>query len=331
MDNEATPTQAIVHRSLYIVHYVPTYSHTLMNTTGMLRDDALKGKTIIVTGGGTGLGKSMTRYFLQLGANVTICSRRQAVLDQTVDELTDELKDHPGAGTIIAVACDVRDPMAIENVIAKTVERFGQIDGLLNNSAGNFISPTERLSYKAFDVVVDIVLRGTYYFTLAVGKYWIEKGIKGTVLNISTTYATTGSGYVVPSAVAKGGALIMMKSLAAEWGRYGIRLNAIAPGPFPTKGAWERLFPEPLMKLMDPTSRIPLKRVGDHQELANLAAYLLSDFSGYVTGECITIDGGEVLSAGEFSHLEQVTPEQWDMIGESIKQANRESKKEGKG
>ncbi|WP_229364524.1 SDR family oxidoreductase [Fibrella aestuarina] len=305
-----------------------------MNTTGMLRDDALKGKTIIVTGGGTGLGKSMTRYFLQLGANVTICSRRQAVLDQTAAELTAEMSARadsgsPSPGQILAVACDVRDPMAIENVIAKTVERFGQIDGLLNNSAGNFISPTERLSYKAFDVVVDIVLRGTYYFTLAVGKYWIEKGIKGTVLNISTTYATTGSGYVVPSAVAKGGALIMMKSLAAEWGRYGIRLNAIAPGPFPTKGAWDRLFPEPLMKLMDPTSRIPLKRVGEHQELANLAAYLLSDFSGYVTGECITIDGGEVLSAGEFSHLEQVTPEQWDMIGESIKQANRESKKEG--
>ena len=302
-----------------------------MNTTGMLRDDALKGKTIIVTGGGTGLGKSMTRYLLQLGANVTICSRRQAVLDQTAGELTAELTDHAGAGEILAVACDVRDPMAIEHVVAETIARFGQINGLLNNSAGNFISPTERLSYKAFDVVVDIVLRGTYYFTLAVGKYWIENQIKGTVLNIATTYATTGSGYVVPSAVAKGGALILMKSLAAEWGKYGIRLNAIAPGPFPTKGAWDRLFPEPLAHLMDPTSRIPLKRVGEHQELANLAAYLLSDFSGYVTGECITIDGGEVLSAGEFNHLEQVTAEQWDEIGQAIKQANRDSKQEGKG
>jgi NAD(P)-dependent dehydrogenase (short-subunit alcohol dehydrogenase family) len=295
----------------------------------MLRDGALEGKTIIVTGGGTGLGKSMTRYFLQLGANVTICSRRQAVLDQTAEELTAEMSSVPNAGKILAVACDVRDPMAIENVIAQTIEQFGQIDGLLNNSAGNFISPTERLSYKAFDVVVDIVLRGTYYFTLAVGKYWIEKGIKGTVLNISTTYATTGSGYVVPSAVAKGGALIMMRSLAAEWGKYGIRLNAIAPGPFPTKGAWDRLFPEPLVKMMDPVGRIPLKRVGDHQELANLAAYLMSDFSAYMTGECVTIDGGEVLMAGEFNHLENVTNEQWDAIGESIKQANRESKKEG--
>ncbi len=296
-----------------------------MNATGMLRDDALKGKTIIVTGGGTGLGKSMSRYFLTLGANITICSRRQAVIDATAAELMAET-----GGQVLAVQCDVRNPVEIENVIAETVARFGQIDGLLNNSAGNFISPTERLSYKAFDTVVDIVLRGTYYFTLAVGKYWIENKIKGTVLNISTTYATTGSGYVVPSAVAKGGALIMTKSLAAEWGKYGIRLNAIAPGPFPTKGAWDRLFPEPLASMMDPTSRIPLKRVGEHGELANLAAYLLSDFSSYITGESITIDGGEVLAAGEFSHLESVTEEQWDMIGEMIKQANRASKQEGK-
>ncbi|WP_199736697.1 SDR family oxidoreductase [Fibrisoma montanum] len=294
----------------------------------MLRDDALKGKTIIVTGGGTGLGKSMTRYFLQLGANVTICSRRQTVLDQTAGELTQEVSETAGAGQILAVACDVRKPEEIEHVIAQTIERFGRIDGLLNNSAGNFISPTERLSYKAFDTIVDIVLRGTYYFTLAVGKYWIENQIRGTVLNISTTYATTGSGYVVPSAVAKGGALIMTKSLAAEWGKYGIRLNAIAPGPFPTKGAWERLFPEPLIKMMDPVSRIPLKRVGEHQELANLAAFLLSDFSGFITGECITIDGGEVLMAGEFNHLEQVSNEQWDTIEQVIKQANRASKKE---
>lgn len=293
-------------------------------TTGMLRDDALKGKTIIVTGGGTGLGKSMSRYFLQVGANVTICSRRQAVIDATAEELMAET-----GGQVLAVPCDVRNPQEIENVIAQTVATFGRVDGLLNNSAGNFISPTERLSYKAFDTVVDIVLRGTYYFTLAIGKYWIDNNIPGTVLNISTTYATTGSGYVVPSAVAKGGALIMTKSLAAEWGKYGIRLNCIAPGPFPTKGAWDRLFPEPLASLMDPTSRIPLKRVGEHQELANLAAFLMSDFSGYITGEVITIDGGEVLSNGEFNHLEKVTPEMWDMIGETIKQANRASKKEG--
>ncbi|UHG93678.1 SDR family oxidoreductase [Spirosoma oryzicola] len=292
----------------------------------MLRDGAMQGKTIIVTGGGTGLGKSISRYLLQLGASVTICSRRQAVLDETAQELMNETN-----GQVLAVACDVRKPAEIEHVIERTIEKFGRIDGLLNNSAGNFISPTERLSYKAFDTIVDIVLRGTYYFTLAVGKYWIDNKIPGTVLNIATTYATTGSGYVVPSAVAKGGALIMTKSLAAEWGKYGIRLNAIAPGPFPTKGAWDRLFPEPLASIMDPTSRIPLKRVGEHGELANLAAYLLSDYSGYVTGETITIDGGEVLAAGEFNHLEQVTNEQWDMIEQSIKQANRASKQEGQG
>jgi NAD(P)-dependent dehydrogenase (short-subunit alcohol dehydrogenase family) len=308
-----------------------------MMTTGMLRDDALKGKTIIVTGGGTGLGKSISRYLLQLGANVTICSRRQHVIDETAKELMAEIgrsnvlggdgSRSDVSGQVLAVPCDVRNPLEIENVMAKTIERFGRIDGLLNNSAGNFISPTERLSYKAFDTIVDIVLRGTYYFTLAVGKYWIDNKIPGTVLNISTTYATTGSGYVVPSAVAKGGALIMTKSLAAEWGKYGIRLNAIAPGPFPTKGAWDRLFPEPLASMMDPTSRIPLHRVGEHGELANLAAFLLSDYSGYITGESITIDGGEVLMAGEFSHLEKVTEEQWDEIGKTIKQANKESKK----
>lgn len=293
----------------------------MIKAEGMLREGALNDKTIIVTGGGTGLGKSMARYFLQLGANIVICSRKLPVLEATAAELMDET-----GRQVLPLACDVRNPLEIEYVITQTIERFGRIDGLLNNSAGNFISPTERLSYKAFDVVVDIVLRGTYYFTLAVGKYWIENRIPGTVLNISTTYATTGSGYVVPSAVAKGGALILVKSLAAEWAKYGIRLNAIAPGPFPTKGAWDRLFPEPLVKMMDPTSRIPLKRVGDHQELANLAAYLLSDYSAYMTGECITIDGGEVLSAGEFNHLDDVTPEQWDEIGKAIKQANRAGK-----
>jgi NAD(P)-dependent dehydrogenase (short-subunit alcohol dehydrogenase family) len=292
-----------------------------MIATGMLREGALLGKTIIVTGGGTGLGKSISRYLLELGATVTICSRRQVVLDETAAELMQET-----GGQVLAVACDVRNPEEIENVIRQTIERFGKIDGLLNNSAGNFISPTERLSYKAFDTIVDIVLRGTYYFTLAVGKYWIENKIPGTVLNISTTYATTGSGYVVPSAVAKGGALIMTKSLAAEWGKYSIRLNAIAPGPFPTKGAWERLFPEPLVKLMDPISRIPLKRVGEHGELANLAAFLLSDYSSFMTGESITIDGGEVLAAGEFNHLEQVTNEQWDEISDSIRRANQRAK-----
>jgi NAD(P)-dependent dehydrogenase (short-subunit alcohol dehydrogenase family) len=292
-------------------------------TQGMLRNDALQGKTIIVTGGGTGLGKSMSQYFLELGANVVICSRKMSVIDAAVEEL-----QAATGGNVVGVECDVRKTDQIENVIAQSIERFGEVNGIVNNSAGNFISPTERLSYKAMDVIVDIVLRGTYYFTLALGKYWIENNIKGTVLNISTTYAWTGSGWVVPSAMAKAGVLAMTKSLAYEWGSYGIRLNAVAPGPFPTKGAWDRLFPAELAEKFAFENRIPLKRVGDHQELANLAAYLMSDFSAYVTGEVITIDGGEVLAAGQFNFLNEVTEEQWDTIEAQIKTANRSSKKE---
>jgi len=290
----------------------------MSNTEGMLREGSLANKTIIVTGGGTGLGKSMAAYFLRLGANVVICSRKEDVLKSTVEEL----KASSGEN-ILYVPCDVRKPEQIENVLSKAIEKFGQVDGLVNNSAGNFISPTERLSYKAVDVVVDIVLRGSYYFTLALGKYWIEKQIKGTVLSISTTYAWTGSGWVVPSAMAKAGVLAMTKSLAFEWASHGIRLNAIAPGPFPTKGAWDRLFPKELSEKFAFENRIPLKRVGDHQELANLAAYLMSDFSAYMTGEVITLDGGEVLSAGQFNFLGQVTSDQWDTIENQIKNATR--------
>jgi len=291
----------------------------------MLRDGSLSGKTIIVTGGGTGLGKSMTKYFLELGAQVTICSRRLAVLEKTAKELEEQT-----GGQVLTVECDVRKPEQIDAVIQATVQRFGAVHCLVNNSAGNFISPTERLSYKAIDTVVDIVLRGTYYFTLAIGKYWIENQIKGTILNISTTYAWTGSGWVVPSAMAKAGVLTMTKSLAYEWGKYGIRLNAIAPGPFPTKGAWERLFPTELAEKFAFENRIPLNRTGEHQELANLAAYLISDFSGYMTGEVITLDGGEVLNGGQFNFLHQVTPEMWDVLEAQIKSANRASKQEGK-
>jgi len=289
---------------------------------GMLRDGALDNKTIIITGGGTGLGKSMAAYFLKLGANIVICSRRLEVLEKTAREL-----EETTGGNVLYAACDVRKTEQIEDVIAKSIERFGRVDGLVNNSAGNFISPTERLSYKAVDTIVDIVLRGTYYFTLALGKYWIEQKIKGTVLNISTTYAWTGSGWVVPSAMAKAGVLAMTKSLAFEWADHGIRLNAIAPGPFPTKGAWERLFPEELAKKFSFENRIPLQRLGEHQELTNLAAYLMSDFSSYMTGEVITLDGGEVLNAGQFNFLSEVSDDQWDSIEKEIKNANRNSKK----
>ena len=281
----------------------------------MLRKDSLEGRTIVITGGGTGLGKSMGRYFLELGANLVIASRKQKVLEATAKELSAET-----GGAVLPLACDVRKYDEIETITKRTVERFGKLDGLVNNAAGNFISPTERLSHRAFDIVVDIVLRGTYNCTLALGKYWIEHKLPGTVLNIVTTYAWTGSGYVVPSACAKAGVLALTRSLAVEWAKYNIRTNAIAPGPFPTEGAWSRLFPADLADQLDPVHRIPLKRVGEHQELANLAAYLMSDFSAYINGEVITIDGGEWLKgAGEFNGLDQVSAEMWDRLEASRK------------
>jgi NAD(P)-dependent dehydrogenase (short-subunit alcohol dehydrogenase family) len=281
-----------------------------MRTDGMLKDGALKGQTIIVTGGGTGLGRSMGKYFLELGANLVITSRKIEVLEKSAKELEEET-----GGTVLPVQCDVRDYEQVENVLKVTEERFGQINGLLNNAAGNFVSPTERLSNRAFDTIIDIVLKGTTNFTLALGKKWIEQKQAGTVLNIVTTYAWTGSGYVVPSACAKAGVLSMTRSLAVEWAKYKIRLNAIAPGPFPTEGAWSRLLPGDLVKKFDPAKLVPVGRVGEHQELANLAAYLMSDYSAYVNGEVVTIDGGEwLMGAGEFSHLEKIPQEMWDML-----------------
>ncbi|MBX2969957.1 MAG: SDR family oxidoreductase [Cyclobacteriaceae bacterium] len=277
---------------------------------GMLKPGSFKDKTIIITGGGTGLGRSMGKYMLELGANLVITSRKQAVLDKTAEELKNET-----GGKVLAVTCDIRKYDEIENVIRQTEATFGQIHGVLNNAAGNFISPTERLSHRAFDIVVDIVLKGTYYTTLAAGKNWIAKKQPGVFLNIVTTYAWTGSGYVVPSACGKAGVLALTKSLAVEWAKYNIRSNAIAPGPFPTEGAWSRLLPGDLVKKFNPAERIPLKRVGEHQELANLAAYLMSDYSGYINGEVITIDGGEWLrNGGEFSHLEHIPEELWDKL-----------------
>jgi NAD(P)-dependent dehydrogenase (short-subunit alcohol dehydrogenase family) len=214
----------------------------------------------------------------------------------------------------------VRKYEQVDQVIRESEKAFGQLHGVLNNAAGNFISPTERLSHRAFDIVVDIVLKGTYYTTLAAGKNWISKKQPGTFLNIVTTYACTGSGYVVPSACGKAGVLALTRSLAVEWAKYNIRSNAIAPGPFPTEGAWSRLLPGDLVKKFDPASRIPLKRVGEHQELANLAAYLMSDYSAYINGEVITIDGGEWLrNGGEFSHLEHIPEAMWDQLEKSRK------------
>ena len=281
----------------------------------MLKDNALKGKTIIITGGGTGLGKSMGKYMLELGANLVISSRKEEVLVQTANELSRQT-----GGKVLPVVCDVRKYDEIQNVINKTESEFGQVHGVLNNAAGNFISPTERLSHRAFDIIVDIVLKGTYNFTLAAGKNWIAKKQPGTFLNIVTTYSWTGSGYVVPSACGKAGVLALTRSLAVEWAKYKTRSNAIAPGPFPTEGAWSRLLPGDLANKYDPAERVPLKRVGNHNELANLAAYLMSDFSAYINGEVVTIDGGEWLrNGGEFSHLEGIPETLWNQLEKNRK------------
>jgi NAD(P)-dependent dehydrogenase (short-subunit alcohol dehydrogenase family) len=281
------------------------------HTAKMLRDDALKGKTIVVTGGGSGLGKAMTKYFLELGANVAITSRNLEKLQNTAKELEEET-----GGNCLPIQCDVRHYDQVEIMHKSVIDTFGTADVLLNNAAGNFISPTERLSANAFDTIIDIVLKGTKNCTLVFGKHWIKtKQTNTNVLNIVTTYAWTGSGYVVPSATAKAGVLAMTRSLAVEWAKYGMRFNAIAPGPFPTKGAWDRLMPGNLKDKFDMSKKVPLQRVGEHQELANLAAYLVSDFSSYVNGEVITIDGGEWLKgAGEFNMLEDIPQEMWDQL-----------------
>lgn len=285
---------------------------------GMLKANALAGKTIIVTGGGTGLGRSMSKYFLELGANVVITSRKKDVLEVTAKELATET-----GGKVLPLPCDIRTYEEIEQMLRQTYDQFGGLHAVVNNAAGNFVSPTERLSHRAFDTVVDIVLKGTYNMTLAAGKNWIEQKLPGVFLNIVTTYAWTGSGYVVPSACGKAGVLALTRSLAVEWARYNIRSNAIAPGPFPTQGAWSRLLPGDLAKTFDPALRVPLKRVGEHQELANLAAYLVSDYSAYVNGEVVTIDGGEWLrNGGEFNHLEGIPDSLWDRMDE-MRQRNR--------
>lgn len=286
---------------------------------GALKEDALKGKTILVTGGGTGLGKAMATYFSELGANVIISSRKIEVLEATALEINSKT-----GNPVVALGCDIRNIDEVELLLQKSIDRFGKVDVLVNNAAGNFISPTERLSANAFSTIIDIVLKGTANCTLTFGKHWIKTKQAANVLNIVTTYAYTGSGYVVPSAVAKGGVLTMTRSLAVEWGKYGIRHNAIAPGPFPTKGAWDRLLPGDLAAKFDFKNRVPLKRVGDHQEIANLAAFLVSDFAGFINGEVVTIDGGEWLQgAGQMNGMEAIPEEMWDVIESTIKKNNR--------
>jgi NAD(P)-dependent dehydrogenase (short-subunit alcohol dehydrogenase family) len=267
--------------------------------------DLLQDRVVLVTGGGTGLGRAMGERFLELGAKLVISGRREEVLQRAAREL---------GGEVLPVPCDVRDPAQVAAMMDAAEAHFGQVDALVNNAAGNFVSPTERLSPRAVDAVLNIVLHGTFYCTLELGKRWIAQKRAGTVLNIATTYAASGSGYVVPSAAAKAGVVALTKSLAAEWGKYGIRLNAIAPGPFPTEGAWSRLLPTPEIQALF-EKQIPLRRVGKHVELANLAAFLLSDAAAFITGDLIAIDGGEsAWNGGEFNVLDEVTPEQWDAL-----------------
>lgn len=282
----------------------------------MFRSDLLKDKVIIITGGGSGLGRSMGERFLELGAKLAITSRNAEKLSTAANEMM-----AANGGEVFTVPCDVRDPEAVDQMIEAVWNHFGTVDILVNNAAGNFISPTEKLSHRAVDAVLGIVLHGTFYCTLALGKKWIEAGRGGQCLNIVTTYAWSGSGFVVPSAAAKAGVLALTRSLAVEWARYGIRMNAIAPGPFPTQGAWERLAPTPELA-EQALNRVPLRRVGEHIELANLAAYMLADEAGYINGECITIDGGEWLyGAGQFSGLDRLPNEMWDMLSKMTKKS----------
>ncbi len=281
----------------------------------MLREGALKDEVIIVTGGGTGLGRSMAEGFSLLGAKVSIWGRRLEVVQKTAAEITAATGNE-----VSALACDVRNYDEVETSLNLVIAKFGKVTGLVNNAAGNFISPTERLSHRAFDIVLDIVLKGGKNCILACGKYWIKEKLQGNVLSITTTYATTGSGYVVPSAAAKAGMLAITRSLAVEWAKYNIRFNTISPGPFPTKGAWDRLFPEAISNRFDFTKKIPLGRVGNHHELANLASYIMSDFSAFMTGEELIIDGGEWLKgAGEFNFLDMIKPEEWDELEKIVR------------
>jgi NAD(P)-dependent dehydrogenase (short-subunit alcohol dehydrogenase family) len=276
----------------------------------MFQADLLKSRTILITGGGTGLGRSMALRFAELGANIFLVGRREEPLKQTAGDIR-------AKGTRAAyLSADVRDFAAVESAVAAAEKEFGTVDTLLNNAAGNFIARSEKLSPNAFNAVIGIVLQGTFNFTLVLGRKWIAAKQAGNILNIVTTYAATnaGSGYVMPSACAKAGVLAMTRSLAVEWAKYHIRLNAIAPGPFPTEGAFSRLMPSKEIE-EHAKNQHPMKRFGRHEELANLAVYLLSPQADYVNGECVIIDGGLWLrGAGEFNDFVDLPDAAWDML-----------------
>ena len=270
----------------------------------------LKDRAIFLTGGGTGLGRSMALHFAELGARVFVVGRREQPLMEACDEI------HRKGGSAAFATCDVRNPGEVEAAAAAADQQFGRIDTLVNNAAGNFMARTESLSPNAFNAVVGIVLNGSFHCTQTFGKRWIAQKLGGNVLNIVTTYASAncGSGFVVPSACAKAGVLAMTTSLAVEWAKYHIRLNAIAPGPFPTEGAWSRLMPSKQFE-EHAREKHPMKRFGRHEELTNLAAFLISDMAEYINGECVVIDGGQWLrGAGEFNDLALLPDSAWEQM-----------------
>ena len=288
----------------------------------MFKDGILKGKRILVTGGGTGLGEVMSEAFAQLGAGVYICGRRKAVLDETAKKLSDKTKS-----SVKGIACDIRVAEAVDDMVAQIWADGGALSGLVNNAAGNFISRTKDLSPRGFNAIADIVFRGSFYVTLSCGKRWIEGGNKASVISILTTWIWNGGPFTVPSAMSKAGLNIMTKSLATEWGPHGIRLNAIAPGPFPTKGAWERLNPSAADSGQTPARSAGMARNGEMYELANLATFLMADGCDYLTGQTIAIDGGMHLAAGgNFARLAALGDAEWEAIRNQIRSANDKDK-----
>ncbi|MGE5639904.1 MAG: SDR family oxidoreductase [Clostridia bacterium] len=285
----------------------------------MFKEGLLKGKRILVTGGGTGLGKEIAARYLQLGAEIWIAGRRGPLLQDTAQAL---MKSH--GGTVKTHSVDIRDAAAVDAMVQRIWDEAGPLTGLVNNAAGNFISPTKDLTPNGFNAIANIVFHGTFYVTQAVGRRWIAGKQKGSVISILVTWVHTGSPYVVPSAMSKAGLHVMTKSLAVEWGRFGIRLNAIAPGPFPTEGASKRLRPG-MDGFQDTTHMNPMRRVGNMDELQNLATFLMADGCEWLTGETIAIDGGGYLatgSGGYFLQLDKMSDADWDKARALIKAQN---------
>jgi NAD(P)-dependent dehydrogenase (short-subunit alcohol dehydrogenase family) len=286
----------------------------------MFKDDLLKNKRILVTGGGTGLGKEMASHYAQHGADLYICGRRENVLKETAAEIEDKYNVNVKYETL-----DIRASNDVEDYIDR-IFQDAPLDGLVNNAAGNFISPTKDLSHKGFDAIANIVFHGTFYITHSVGKRWIDLKHKGSIISILTTWVWTGSPYVVPSAMSKSGLNAMTQSLAAEWGKYGIKVNAIAPGPFPTKGAWERLNPGGNND-SEFMGSVPVGRLGEMSELQNLATFLMADGCDYLTGQTIAIDGAQYLTGGgTFSNLDKVSEDDWEQLRAMIRSSNDKDK-----